>query len=96
MTTTTEDRVYHRLVVVADPGTDIWLVDDCWHLVQQAVGTLDTSALQGSYFLQIGESGPQSLAYPIELLSDLQLTKKDLDAGPKCDRQPPVFPDEQD
>ncbi len=88
-------RVYHRLVVVAEPKTAIWLVDDCWHLVQRAVGTLDTSVLPGRYYLELGESGPGGVAYPVDLFSDLRLTQAGLEAGPSCKRQPPKLLEEE-
>lgn len=88
------DRVYHRLVVVAEPKTVIWLVDDIWHPVQKAIGTLDTSVLHGRYFIELGEPGPNGVAHPIELFSDLRLTQDLLEAGPACLRQPPKLLDE--
>ncbi len=74
MIATEAERVYHRLIVVADPKTVIWLVDDAWHPVQRAVGTLDTSVLHGHYFVELGAAGPHGVAYPVELFSDLRLT----------------------
>lgn len=94
MTTANTKRVYHRLVVVADPKTVIWLVDDNWHPVQKAIGTLDTSVLHGRYFIELNETAPNGVAYPIELFSDLRLTQDVLEAGPACLCQPPIFPDE--
>jgi hypothetical protein len=88
------ERVYHRLVVVADPKTVIWLVDDSWHPVQRAVGTLDTSVLHGRYFAELGAAGPHGVAYPVELFTDLRLTQTMLEAGPACQRQAPVLSDE--
>jgi hypothetical protein len=83
--------VYHQLVVVADPKTVIWLVDDIWHPVQKAIGTLDTSVLHGRYFIELNETG---LAYPIELFGDLRLTQDQLEASAACLCQPPVLLDE--
>ena len=94
MTATEAERVYHRLVVVADPKTVIWLVDDAWHPVQRAVGTLDTSVLRGRYFVELGAAGPRGVAYPVELFGDLRLTGAMLEAGPACQRQAPVLSDE--
>lgn len=88
------DRVYHRLVVAANPGTVIWLVDDAWHPVQKAVGTLDTSVLAGHYFIELGEPGPKGVAYPVELFGDRRLTQAALEAGPSFQRQPPKMLDE--
>jgi hypothetical protein len=88
------ERVYHRLVVAADPKTVIWLVDDSWHPVQRAVGMLDTSVLHGRYFIELGPAGPDGLAYPVELFSDLRLTQAMLETGPACQRQAPVLFDE--
>jgi hypothetical protein len=81
--------VYHRLVIVADTKTVVWLVDDHWHPVQKGVGTLDTNALPGRYFVELGPTGPDGVAYPIELFGDLQLTQDVLEAGPSCQRQSP-------
>jgi hypothetical protein len=94
MEATDSKHAYHRLVVVTDPKTVIWLVDDSWHPVQKAVGTLDTRVLGGHYFIELGETGPQGLAYPIELFGDLNLTQKTLETGPVCQRQPPQFQDD--
>lgn len=94
MTTTKAQPVYHRLMVVADPKTVIWLVDDYWHPVQKAIGTLDTSVLHGRYFIELGAIGLDGVAYPIELFNDLQLTQEVLEAGPACQRQPPRLLDE--
>ncbi|HTU88482.1 MAG TPA: hypothetical protein VMF69_00145 [Gemmataceae bacterium] len=87
------EPVYHRLVVVAEPKAIIWLVDDYWHPVQKAIGTLDTSVLRGRYFIELGESGLNGVAYPIELFDDLRLTQDLLEAGPECLRQPPKLLD---
>jgi hypothetical protein len=94
MTTPQAKSLYHRLIVVTAPQTVIWLVDDSWFLVQKATGTLRTSVAQGRYFIELGEPGPQGVAYPIELFSDLRLTQADLEAGPKCQRQAPQLPDD--
>lgn len=88
------EAVYRRLTIVADPNTVIWLVDDCWHPVQKAIGTLDTSVLHGRYFIELGETGLNGVAYPLELFGDLRLTQESLEAGPACLRQPPRFADE--
>jgi hypothetical protein len=87
-------RVYHRLVIEADPETVIWLVDDSWHLVEKAIGTLDTRVLPGRYYIEMDESGVRGVAYPVELISDLHLTKDMLEAGPACERQAPMLLDE--
>ena len=86
--------VYHRLIVVADPKTEIWLVDDSWHAVQRAVGTLDTSVLHGRYFIELGAAGPRAVAYPVELSGDLRLTPAMLEAGPARQGQAPALQDE--
>ena len=88
------EPVYRRLVVVADPNTTIWLVDDCWHLVQKGVGTLDSTVQHGRYFIELGATGPHGVAYPIELFGDLMLSQDLLEAGPACQRQPPKLLDE--
>jgi hypothetical protein len=85
---------YHRLIVAADPQTVIWLVDDDWHPVQKAVGTLDTNVLHGRYYIELGPTGPAGVAYPIELFSDLHLTQKALESEPAFERQPPKLLDE--
>jgi len=87
---------YYQLVVLAtDLATDIWLVDDHWHPVQKATGMLDTSVLAGRYGLEFDSPGLEGLAYPVELVRDLQLTQRDLEAGPSCPRQPPELLDEE-
>jgi hypothetical protein len=83
------ERVYHRLIVMAHPRTVVWLVDDSWHPVQKAIGTLDTSVLRGRYFIELGAIGPNDVAYPVELFSDMRVTQDVLEAGPACQRQPP-------
>ena len=77
-----------------DPKTVSWLVDDCWHPVQRAIGTLDTSVLHGRYFIELGETGPDGIAYPIELFGDLRLTQALLEDSPACRCQPPKLLDE--
>lgn len=94
MTDSMTERVYHRLVVVADPETVIWLVDDIWHPVQKAIGTLDTRVIPGHYFIDFWDDGDRDIAYPIHLHSDLRLTKEMLEAGPTCKRQAPKLLDE--
>jgi hypothetical protein len=85
---------HHRLVLLADPATQIWLIDDSWHPVQRAVGTLETSVLHGRYFIEFGPPGPHGVAYPIELVSDLRLTQEVLEAGPARPRQAPQLGEE--
>jgi len=82
---------YYRLVIVAKPQTAIWLVDDCWHLVQKGVGTLETSVRRGRYFIEMGSPAPIGVAYPIELYSDLRLTQEMLEDGPGCERRSPIM-----
>ncbi|HWG46019.1 MAG TPA: hypothetical protein VN688_24875 [Gemmataceae bacterium] len=94
MTARKPKPLYHRLVVVADPKITIWLVDDCWHPVQKAIGTLDTSVQHGRYFIEMGANGPKGVAYPIELFSDLRVTQDLLEVGPACQRQAPKLLDE--
>lgn len=84
MAMSSSDQVYHRLIVDVEPKTMIWLVDDCWHLVQKAVGRLDTSVLAGRYFIELGPAGPGGVAYPIELLREVRLTQEELESGPAC------------
>jgi hypothetical protein len=91
MAPSSAERVYHQLVVVADPEAVIWLVDDFWHPVQKAIGTLDTRVLRGHYFIEMGDGGLRGVAYPVELISDLHLTKDVLEAGPTCERQAPML-----
>ena len=94
MPTVKPKRVYHRLIVEADPKTAIWLVDDAWHFVQKEIGRLDTSVLPGRYYIELDKPGLKGVAYPIELFSDLRFTQKELKAGPSCPRQAPIFEDE--
>ena len=85
--------LYHRLVVIAKPKTAIWLVDDCWHLVQKEVGTLDTSVLPGRYFIELGKPRLKGIAYPIDLSGDLHLTQVELEVRATCPRQAPKLLD---
>jgi hypothetical protein len=94
MTAAESERIYHQLVVVADAKTVIWLVDDCWHPVQRAVGMVETSILHGRYFVELGAAGPDGVAYPVELFSDLRLTQAMLETGPARQRQAPVLSEE--
>jgi hypothetical protein len=94
MPTGKTNAVYHRLVVTTDPETTIWLVDDSWHPVQKAIGTLDTRILHGRYFIELGATGLDGVAYPIELFNDLRVTQDLLEAGPACQRQAPRLLDE--
>jgi hypothetical protein len=89
----TTKPTYHRLLVTADPKMAIWLIDDRWHMVQRGTGTLDTSVLRGRYFIELEHCGPSGVAYPIELFTDLEVTQAQLESGPACQRQPPVFED---
>jgi hypothetical protein len=91
MTRPQSKDVYHRLVVLANPTTVIWLVDDAWHLVQKAIGTLDTSLLPGHYFIELDAVGAEGIAYPVDLFGDLRLSQSALMAGPTCRRQAPKF-----
>lgn len=81
------------MVNATEPKTDIWLVDDHWHPVQKASGTLKTSVLAGRYFIEIGAAGP---AYAVELTSDKRLTQQELEAGPSLLRQAPILLDDAD
>lgn len=94
MTVTEAEPVYHRLFIEADSNTVIWLVDDSWHPVQRAVGTLDTTILHGRYFVELGVAGPHGVAYPVELFGDLRLTQAMLEVGPARQRQSPAFSEE--
>jgi putative addiction module component (TIGR02574 family) len=85
------ENVYHELTVFADPNTKIWLVCDQWHYVDSGVGSLKTSVLRGRYYIELGTSGLNGVAYPIELFSDLRLTQRELEACPACARQLPVI-----
>lgn len=77
---------YHRLVVRASPGTDIWLADNDGHLVQKERDTLDTRLLPGKYVVEFG-LGTQT--YPIHLGKDSEYSQAEIEAGPSC-RRPKV------
>jgi hypothetical protein len=50
---------YLRLVIEAETyDGPIWLGDDAGHLVQKAVGVLDTYLLPGSYVVEFTLGGP--------------------------------------
>ena len=89
-----DEPVYHRLIVSAQPKTLIWLVDDRWHPVESATGLMNTSVLRGRYYIELGATGRKGVAYPIELHSDLRVTQAELENGPACERQLPIFDDE--
>ena len=74
---------YHRLIIKASPGTDIWLADDGGHLVQKEHGILDTSLLPGDYVVEFG-LGTQT--YPICLTKDSEYSQAQIEAGPRCPR----------
>jgi hypothetical protein len=80
-------RVYHKLTIVASsPLTEIWLGDDCGHLVQMEVGALRTSLLPGYYVVSFGLNAP---TYPINLNKSIQTRQRQLEAGPTCPRPVP-------
>lgn len=74
---------YHRLIIKASPGTDIWLADDDGHLVQKECGTLDTNLLPGNYVVEFG-LGTQT--YPIHLWKDSEYSQAEIQSGPSCPR----------
>jgi repressor LexA len=77
------ERVYHRLVIEAQPHVDIWLADNGGHLVQKETRKLETRLLPGRYVVEFG-LGTQT--YPIELSEDSSYTQAEIEAGPKCPR----------
>jgi len=80
-------RVYHKLTIVASsPLTEIWLGDDCGHLVQMEVGALRTSLLPGYYVVSFGLKAP---TYPIKLEKSARTSQRRLEAGPTCPRPVP-------
>ena len=80
-------RVYHKLTIVASSSsTEIWLGDDCGHLVQMEVGALRTSLVPGYYVVSSGLKAP---TYPINLNKSLRLSQLRLQAGPTCPRPVP-------
>lgn len=74
---------YHRLVIRASPGTDVWVADDKGFLVQKERGTLDTSLLPGHYVVEFGLG---TLTYPIHLLTDSEYSQAEIQALPPCPR----------
>jgi repressor LexA len=74
---------YHRLVIAAAPGTEIWLGDDNGHLVQKEIGRLETRLLPGHYVVEFG-LGTQT--YPIHLQKDSHFSQAEIQAGPACPR----------
>jgi hypothetical protein len=80
-------RTYHKLAIVASsPQTEIWLGDDCGHLVQKAGGALRTSLLPGSYVVSFGL---KALTYPIQLNEASSFTQGEIESGPTCPRPVP-------
>ena len=77
-------HVYHDLVIKASsPVKEIWLGDDCGHLVQMEVGELRTSLLPGFYVVAFGL---KALTYPIHLRKARRFTQTQLQRGPTCPR----------
>lgn len=86
MSTKAEDSgtKYLRLVIEAETRDGpIWLGDDAGHLVQKAVGVLDTHLLPGSYVVEFTLGGP---TYPMTLRSRLRLSEQEIRSGPSCPR----------
>lgn len=84
--------IYCELTIITcSPSTEIWLGDDCGHLVQKEIGTLRTSVLPGQYVVSFGLKAP---TYPINLGEATHLTQKQLEAGPTCPRPIPQVPPE--
>lgn len=63
--------------------TEIWLGDSKGHLVQKAVGVLDTSLLPGDYVVEFGLG---TTTYPIALHEASRYTEAELRDGPSCPR----------
>lgn len=94
MPTNTEDSdtKYLHLVIEAERHeAQIWLGDDAGHLVQMAVGVLDTHLLPGSYFVEFALGG---LTYPVTLVSRVRLSEQEIRSGPSCPRPKVRFTDE--
>jgi len=86
MTTSTgvSSAKYFRLVIEADARDGpIWLADDGGHLVQKAIGVLDTHILPGQYVVDSALGGP---TYPVTLKGGLRLTEGEMRSGPSCPR----------
>jgi len=63
--------------------TEIWLADDAGHLVQKEVGTLRSSLIPGDYVVEFGLG---TTCYPIHLRDHVELTQREIEAGPSCAR----------
>jgi hypothetical protein len=85
-------RIYHKLTIKASSQLrEIWLGDDCGHLVQMEVGELRTSLLPGFYVVSFGLKAP---TYPIHLRKASRFTQSQLERGPTCPRPvPQLIPD---
>lgn len=82
---------YLHLVIEAERREgQIWLGDDAGHLVQKAVGVLDTHLLPGSYVVEFTLGGP---TYSVTLLSGLRLSEQEIRSGPPCPRPKVQFTD---
>lgn len=80
-------RVYYKLAIIASSAqTEIWLGDDCGHLVQKDVGALRTSLLPGHYVVSFGLKAP---TFPINLNKASRFTQSQLESGPSCPRPVP-------
>ena len=82
-----EEKMYRNLVIAASLSeTDIWLGDSDGHLVQKAMGTLDTAVLEGSYTVEFGLG---TTTYPMNLRTDARYTEEQIKMGPSCPRPVP-------
>ncbi|MGH9576661.1 MAG: hypothetical protein ACRD3R_04410, partial [Terriglobales bacterium] len=81
-----EPAYYDLTIVAASPATEIWLGDDCGHLVQKEIGALETSLLPGEYVVEFGLG---TGTYPIHLAKASQYTQAEIAAGPTCSRPVP-------
>lgn len=82
--TTAEYKQYYQLTIHGNSSdTEIWIGDTEGHLVQKETGILRTSLLEGKYTVEFG-LGTQ--CYPIDLDQNRQITQRDIEAGPTCER----------
>jgi len=78
------NQQYYQLKIHGNSSVvDIWIGDSEGHFVQKELGTLSTSLLAGFYTVEFGLATQR---YPIKLDQNLQLTQRDIEAGPRCER----------
>ncbi|MDA0821844.1 MAG: hypothetical protein O3C28_05400 [Proteobacteria bacterium] len=86
--------MYTKLVVESsDADTDIWLVDENGHPVQQAIGSLESHVLCGKYYVTFGLRSKQCC--PINLSEEIAYTQAELERLGMCAVPKVLFPEDE-